>query len=67
MAQGNASDRAGRKQRLLGRVRFITAELPQCIAEALALGLPSEGPELIAAEMALTDWLARLERSPRAE
>jgi hypothetical protein len=65
VAQGN--DRAARKQALLRRVRFITEELPQLVAEALALALPSESPELIAAERALTRWLAELERSHRGE
>jgi hypothetical protein len=59
--------RSGRKQALLARVRFITEELPQVIAEAFALGLPSDAPELILAEHTLADWLKQLERSPRAE
>ena len=59
--------RSARKAALLARVRFIAEELPQVIAEAFALGLPSEGPELIAAEQALAGWLAQLERSPRAQ
>ena len=67
MAQGNDS-KAQRKADLIRRVRFITEELPQLVAEALALALalPSESAELIAAERALTRWLAELERSPRA-
>ena len=60
-------DRSERKRRLLARVQHIATELPQCIAEALALGLPSESRELIEAERALVRWLAELERSPRAE
>jgi hypothetical protein len=62
----HGNDRAARKQRLLARIRFVTTELPQLVAEAFAFGLPSEGPELIAAERALADWLKQLERSPRA-
>jgi hypothetical protein len=62
----HGNDRPARKAALLRRVRFITTELPQLVAEAFALGLPSEGPELIAAEHALADWLKQLERSPRA-
>jgi hypothetical protein len=60
-------DRSQRKQELLARLRFVVWEVPQLVAEALSLGLPSESPELIAAERALADWLKAVERSWRAE